>query len=82
MVFSVIETYLPPLGNQPRATAIEYVLVISWDRPGQQLKGGFSCLLLGFSVDGLWLLEGISSAEMRKFIETTYAYLYNELSVW
>lgn len=49
--------------------------------PGQQLKRVFVCLflVLGYFLDGLWFLKGVSPVQRIKVHKIIYVYFYSEL---
>lgn len=60
--------WLSTSGKEPSATTMVYKIVgVSWTLSTNNSKGDFSCLILGFLLDILWLLGGILSSNVDKF---------------
>lgn len=74
MVSSVIRLYLPRLGGSQGQHQLAVRTFM--DSPGQQLKRGL--LMAGFValLGGVWLLDGVLSAQMRK-VHLNYICMFN-----
>jgi hypothetical protein len=68
------------LGATKGSSKICNVLGISWTTLINNSNEGFSCLVLEFSSGGLWLREGVPSAQMEIF-NLNYKYMFTETHV-